>query len=716
MDSVKGSAITRRQVLQGAALAAGGMTASAFGVEGGRDWTSGIYRQLHIDAHLSACEKPYETFNAEAAAQMFLEAGFQMVCYFAVCHGGYSYYPTKIGVVHPGLKRDFTGEMTAALKKRGIRTMLYMKAGWDRRDYRTNPDWIANHDPSGSTGTAGADGAEMCLNSPWVDRVQIPQLREAVSLYDVDGLFFDIAVHQFITANCYCRYCRASFASEAGGDIPVSDNDAKAFAYRTWANRRLESYIGKIHEVLNQQKPGIILVHNWAWLTRNPVNPPSHVTHINWDTATPNIGVYALDISLEARYLSTLGNRSWAMHNTRGNTWGDYSLREEAAFLQEVATQLAAGGRSLLSDDAYPSGNPEPAVYELYGRVNERTRSLEPFLQGCRPVKDVAVLHSAASVWSKTPMKLSPEWKAGPAYYPVSGAHKALIEGQVQMNIVNSDVLVETLGEYRALVLPDQRILSGRECEAIRRFVREGGSLLATCATGTRGADNQALPDFALADVLGVRYGGLSTVARSFLRVPAKVEPFGVPRMDVQVNGPFARIEATTARTLLELVPAEGAKLAPSAAAGGPGATLNLYGKGRALYCAAPVFSAYFADGPAMLRRLALWMLALAHPEKSRSIVLENAPPNVEVFYNLREKDRFVHLVNYSGDKRETGPSQSQAGAGVHGIRVQAGVPSAAKRVTAVPENRPLRFETRDNRVVFTADPLEIHSVYRIEC
>ena len=71
-------------VLAGAALAAGGMTAPAFGVEGGRDWTSGIYRQLHIDAHLSACEKPYETFNAEAAAQMFLEAGFQMVCYFSL--------------------------------------------------------------------------------------------------------------------------------------------------------------------------------------------------------------------------------------------------------------------------------------------------------------------------------------------------------------------------------------------------------------------------------------------------------------------------------------------------------------------------------------------------------------------------------------------------------------------------------------------------------
>jgi len=40
---------------------------------------------------------------------------------FAVCGAGYSYYPTEIGVRHPALKRDFTGEMTTALKKRGIR-------------------------------------------------------------------------------------------------------------------------------------------------------------------------------------------------------------------------------------------------------------------------------------------------------------------------------------------------------------------------------------------------------------------------------------------------------------------------------------------------------------------------------------------------------------------------------------------------------------------
>jgi hypothetical protein len=65
----------------------------------------------------------YEGFDAESAARILNTARFQMVSCFASCGAGYSYYPTNIGVRHPALTRDFTGEMTAALKKRGIRVL-----------------------------------------------------------------------------------------------------------------------------------------------------------------------------------------------------------------------------------------------------------------------------------------------------------------------------------------------------------------------------------------------------------------------------------------------------------------------------------------------------------------------------------------------------------------------------------------------------------------
>ena len=108
------------------------------------------------------------------------------------------------------------------------------------------------------------------------------------------------------------------------------------------------------------------------------------------------------------------------------------------------------------------------------------------------------MLHSADSVWSKAPFLPSPTWDASPAYYPVTGAHTAFTEGHVQMNILNSEVFAKTIDEYGAVILPDQRILSKSESESIRRFVRNGGALIATCETGTRETDNNHLNNFYL--------------------------------------------------------------------------------------------------------------------------------------------------------------------------------------------------------------------------
>src|SRR5215831_12151279 len=120
--------ITRRNVLSCAAGAGAASWISsrlpAFAA-GPADtaWLKDIYCELHLDAHFGQVPAPYEGFNADRSAQILKDAGFQMVSFFASCGAGFSYYPTKIGLHHPGLKRDFTGGLAAALKQRGIRTL-----------------------------------------------------------------------------------------------------------------------------------------------------------------------------------------------------------------------------------------------------------------------------------------------------------------------------------------------------------------------------------------------------------------------------------------------------------------------------------------------------------------------------------------------------------------------------------------------------------------
>jgi hypothetical protein len=202
---------------------------------------------------------------------------------------------------------------------------------------------------------------------------------------------------------------------------------------------------------------------------------------------------------------------------------------------------------------------------------------------------------------------------------------------------------------------------------------------------------------------------------RCFLRGKPDLERFGIPNMDVQVSGKYVRVRTTTAKTMLELVPVFGPRLAPAGTAEGPGVTVNQFGKGKAIYCSPDLFATYHRDGTPALSRLALWMLETIHPQPERAIALENASANVEVFYNYRNSDRFVHLVNFSGDKREVGPPVIREIPPTLGIKVRIKASRRPQRVVSVPEMKAIGFEFRDGWVSFDAAPLAVHSVYLIQ-
>ena len=656
-------------------------------VTGTTHWIHDMYRLLHLDAHFKRFTNIYTDFDAEATAQTYADLGFQMVSYMAM--DGPSYYPTKIGTMHPGLKRDFVGEFTRALKKHGIKCIVYFHLGgiaWDSGDLL---------------------------------KKAIAQLLELIELYGVDGFFLDVSSQPFLKAELYTDHTRALFEEEAGLEFPTDDLHPHAFPFRRWVNRRHDAFLERIMGAVLDIKPDALLIFNGSWMFRNPKRPPQPIHLIQWDVATPkNEGVYGCSCSLESRYLSTMEDRSFSMHNVRGLDWIEYSLREPEAFMHESAVLLAGCGKPYLSDNPYPSGNPDPALTRIYADVNRRTRELEPYLGNTAPVKDVAVLHSADSIWSKAPFKPVTGWIPSPAYHPVAGAHKALVEGHVQFLIPNSETLLESLSGYRALVLADQRIVSAPECEAIRSFVRGGGVIIATCETGTRDEENQPLPNFALADVLGVDYVQTSDTSLGYLRVGEENATLDIPVTDVPAIGTFVRTKLNGAETLMDLVgPYENVKTGcppPAKYPDGPGITIHRYGKGVAAYCAVRLFDAYYKEDIPLLRKLGLWMLSRIYPENRRTIVLRNAPLNVEVFLNARDADRFVHLINFAADRREGHAPQVQDFRPVPGIEVAVRLDSEPKEVILVPDNKRIDFTYENGVVLFAADPLLIHSVYWI--
>jgi hypothetical protein len=130
----------------------------------------------------------------------------------------------------------------------------------------------------------------------------------------------------------------------------------------------------------------------------------------------------------------------------------------------------------------------------------------------------------------------------------------------------------------------------------------------------------------------------------------------------------------------------------------GPGVTFHQFGQGTAIYCAFPLSAVYRQEGTPVLRRLVSWMLHLVHPPDARSLLIENAPLPVEVSYNIRGADRFVHLVN--------------SFSAVHGIEVRLQSAARPRRVLLAPERKPVAFEWRDGWARFAAQPRDARRVH----
>ena len=69
-------------------------------------------RAVHFDFHtVEGVENLLSEFDAADFAETLKKADVGYINFTAMCNHGFCYYPTKVGCVYPGLKRDILGEV-----------------------------------------------------------------------------------------------------------------------------------------------------------------------------------------------------------------------------------------------------------------------------------------------------------------------------------------------------------------------------------------------------------------------------------------------------------------------------------------------------------------------------------------------------------------------------------------------------------------------------
>ena len=687
-------------------------------------WVGELGRRHYLDFHMNDWVTEFvSNVDPDAQAQMFLDAGVQAIGFFFKDHYGNCSYFTDVGHRHPNLPFDYAGDMTLASKARGLKVIAYYSVGVDRFTGLSHPTWqmrdATGRPRRGAWLQERGIGGSPCINTPYAEKVMLPEIAEIAERYPVDGYLLDMATWQ-VAMSCYCRFCKRDFRKETGEEIPKDPDDPLAFTYRMWRNNHNREFERKVRETLDSVRPGIALASNAAYGLGFPEPVSSYVDFLFRDPGQ----FYPLTFSIFGRYFTTLGI-PFEMENPPSLGWGDYALRPTVALKQECAVNLIHGSTVAMTDQPYADGSLVPAVYEAIGDVFEFVEEREDYCLGTKSEPYVAVLHSSTSHWAKAPLD--------GGYWPpdhIRGAHRALVESGVHFDIVNQSTLENTIDAYAAVVMPEQTSLPKSTVECIREFVRGGGGLLATGGVATRDGESRPLDGSALADVLGIKMGGPLPYRNVYLRAGTELLHGGrFHDMALSVVGSGFGSELAGAKRLGHLVEPIGSWLEvedeperyyttrdtppPGSNSDLPGITANRFGAGLALYIAADLFAAYGRESVTDLKHLARRCLEFVTPPQRRKLEVD-CPPSVEVALRRRGKDLILHLVNYHAEKRQEAVPTMEwlPKVGPISVRMRCEKPEA---VVLIPDQTALEWAYKDGVLGFEFPAFEIHTGALIE-
>lgn len=592
-------------------------------------------------------------FDGRETVRRQIEAGSEYLVIWAR-DGLYAYYDSKIMPKCPGLgRRDVLREAVDEGARHGLPVIAYcvLQCGGVRgltEEFKQ----------------VGADGKalnQLCFNSGYLDYVK--GLITEISAYGVAGFHLDMPeINLAPPYGCWCRHCREQFLAEYGKPMPKGvtwDEDWERmleFRYKTVARfeKQLADHVRKLN-------PEATVDFNYfghpfhSWETGQ--RPVEHAHIGDFVSGEADLWGYGpLDYGLMAEFFAAAepGGAFQVAMQAGVRFYCDQTTRPLDDMRWQMMTFLAHGAQVTMVDKRKYDGRLDPLTYERFGSLFHEARAKRRHF-GQTPLEEVGIYYSG---------KVR-DWygRENPQTYEQAflGAHKALAYAHIPCGVVlDENGSRERLKTFPVVLLPNVAIVSEKEVELLRRYVREGGNLIVTGLSGTLDRLGRPAAKFALAELSGAEVVSMLPSRDNYVKLPATL-PAGLNALGadirrdwaVLVEGPAVVLRATTAVAVGDLLrshPSKDWMKLPGSAdeRAGPAVLVNSLGKGRVitLTCSPDQATAsehYVVEARLLLRNA----VRLLNP---RPLVEVSAPASVQAVITdepaactLR-----VHLLGYA--------------------------------------------------------------------
>lgn len=665
------------------------------------------FRQIHLDFHTSPKIGGIGALWDKRKWQETLRrAEVESVTLFAKCHHGWSYHPTRVGRMHPGLDFDLLRAQYEACREIGVQTPIYVSAGVDNLASEWHPEWREIDCEGRYTGWAKSPIEpgfhRLCFHSPYVDYL-CEQIREAVALFpECEGLFLDIVA---MDGSC-TKWALERMRYEGLDPARAEDRDK--------ADRlALERYYAATTRAALDARPDIPVFHNSGHIDRGNRDVLKYFSHLELESL-PTGGWGYDHFPVSVKFANRLGLDVAGMTGKFHTTWGEFGgYKHPNALRYECCAMLAFGSKCIVGDQLPPEGLLDSSTYELIGEAYREVRTKEPWARGARNVADIAVLSSESEHGAV----------GGHAENAADvGAGRVLLEEHLLFDLIHRDIPFDA---YRALILPDDIRVDEDLRAKLEAYLEKGGRVMLTGESGLA-------PDghgFALD--IGADYAGASPYVPDFilpaegLRAPYVNSPHVVYLRSQRVR---ARDSAASLgdvhdpwfnRTWEHFCSHQHAPPRPEPSGYDCGVC-----RGNAMYLAHPVFSLYGSFGAVphreyiancIRRLLGAPRVETNLPSTARLNLTRQADEGRDILHLLH-----ANTIHRGGSIPMSGGNVSKKPAGVeviedllplHDVQVILRPDRPVSSVRLEPQGVDVPFSQRDGAVSFTVDTFTCHQM-----
>ncbi|MFW6437812.1 MAG: family 10 glycosylhydrolase, partial [Armatimonadota bacterium] len=583
-------------------------------------------------------------------------------------HPGYTCWPTDVGWTSPGVIKDSLAILRDVTAEAGVALLVHYSGVIDAKAIEEHPRWAAR-DVDGEPNARSTS-----TFSDYVDELMIPQLREVVKKYDVDGMWID--------GDCWGAVLDWSpmaveaWKRESGVEPPTGPEDEAWLDWKEFHRGQFLRYLERWVDALHETKPELDITSNWMYSTYAPVEPEVELDYLSGDFSQSNSCDRA---RLEARYLASTGKPWDLMAWGFNRSWAPRLHKPAIALQQEAGVVLMQGGAFQYYYQPTRTGRVPRHFINTAAEVAEFCRARQAICQDSVSVPQVALLLPTEHLMRASDRVFH---TGGEERHDSEGLLHALLEEHYSVDVMAGWRLMGHMDAYSMIAVPNATVLADDLREALVEYLRGGGSLL---------------------------LGG-PDVARMFEQ-ELGVRCEGTPKETVaHLDSPLG-MGATSGRwqTITQIEADEVALRYPTYEPrhGVPAATVASLGGGMIGAAWGPVGEDYRkAHHPAARHLIA----AIAERLLPEPMVEVEAPPHVDVSLRRAQDGRIcAHLLNLSCAQRAEQYLAVEEIPTVGPIEVRLRVNEEPVKVTWEPGGEEIEWQYADGVLTATVPQLHVH-------